>query len=153
MCHFLDAFHAERRHRQEDCWALPPEKRLYYRVESYLFGVYCQHPTILGISSLARIDAAHPSGTCAMCLKCLIEEQLIPLCHAQRKTRIAAVLTVSGTRVFRELQSIFPGVRLGSGTYGIGVIDVAQPASPVVQPADGGEGLVGGSVVPVPTHP
>src|SRR2546428_326615 len=80
---FTEAFHEEKAKPREQRWALPPEKRLYYRVDSYLFGINCQNVAALSLSSLARIDATSPKGNCAMCLKFLIEEKLVPLCREQ----------------------------------------------------------------------
>jgi hypothetical protein len=128
LSHFLYAFHAERNHPREQCWALPPGKRLYYRVESYLFGVNRregEETAALCLSSLARIDPAHPHGTCAMCLKFLIEKALVPLGRTLHKTRILAALNRDSTRVFHELQSLLPGVQLVPGDR-FGVIDLEE---------------------------
>ena len=125
--HFYYGFHAEREHLRTDRWALPSEQRLYYRVESYLFGVNCrdaEDPAALCLSSFARVDAAHPRGSCAMCLKLLIEDALVPLGWTLQKTRIMAVLNRDGTRVFHELQSLLPGVTHGSGEGGFGMIEL-----------------------------
>lgn len=129
LSHFFYAFHAERDHPREQCWALSPGERLYYRVESYLFGVNVQDvgdTAALCLSSFARIDAAHPHGTCAMCLKLLIEKALVPLGRTLHKTRILAVLNRDSTRVFHELQSMLPGVHHGPGDYGFGVIKLEE---------------------------
>jgi hypothetical protein len=131
--HFYYAFHVERNHVRKDCWALPPARRLYYRVESYLFGVNWQNrddETSFCLSSFARVDAARPRGTCALCLHHLLDEALAPLGHALRKTRVVAALNRDGNRVFDELQALRPGVTHGSGEWGFGAIELAPRNRP-----------------------
>lgn len=116
LSNFTEAFHEERHKPSGQRWALPPEKRLYYRVESYLFGINCENMTALSISSLARIDASSLKGKCAICLNRLIKEKLIPLCREQNKRQIiAALITPGGVTVFEKLRSMMPGVNIGNG--------------------------------------
>ena len=116
LSNFTEAFHEERYKLSGQRRALPPEKRLYYRVESYLFGINCENMTALCISSLARIDASPLEENCAMCLKLLLKEKLFPLCREQHKSQItAALVTSGGVTVLEELKAIMPGVNLGNG--------------------------------------
>lgn len=116
LSNFTEAFHEERYKPSGQRWALPPEKRLYYRVESYLFGINCENMTALSISSLARIDASSLEGNCAICLNRLIKEKLIPLCRERNKRQITAVLVTSGgIMVFKKLKSMMSGVNIGNG--------------------------------------
>lgn len=114
LANFVEAFHEERYKSRDQCWALPNDTRLYYQVESYLFGINCQNLTALSLSSFARIDATSPKRSCATCLKYLIEKELIPLCKAQHKKQITArLVTGGGSAVFKQLESMMPRVRHG----------------------------------------
>ena len=43
LANFVEAFHEERYKPRDQCWALPEDTRLYYQVESYLFGINCKN--------------------------------------------------------------------------------------------------------------
>jgi hypothetical protein len=117
LSNFTEAFHEERHKPSGQRWALPSKKRLYYRVESYLFGINCENMTALSISSFARIDASPLEINCAICLNRLIKEKLISLCREQNKRQItAALVTSGGITVFKNLDlSTFQWVILWSG--------------------------------------
>jgi len=122
---FYEAFHEERDKPREQRWALPPEKRLYYQVGSYLFGINRENLMALSLSSFARIDGTSPRGDCARCFKLLIEEKLIQLCREQNKKEINAQLSPGGVKVFEKLKSMMPGVSLGPvGYYTLGRIEI-----------------------------
>ena len=124
LANFKEAFHEEKDKPRDQPWALPAEKRQYYRVESYLFGVNCENLYAVCLSSFARIDATSPKGNCAMCLKYLIEAELFPLCRSQNKRKIVAKLAPPGAKVFEVLRSMMPGVSLRRGYYADGLIEV-----------------------------
>ena len=111
------AFHDERSLPRAGPVALPEDKRTYFLVESYLVGIFCGNSLALSLSSFARVLAEHPAGSCAMCLKVLLETQLFPMCREQDKTQIVAKLEPDGVGVFRELESFIPGIRLTPGFY------------------------------------
>ncbi len=124
LANFKEAFHEEQGKLRDQPWALPPEERWYYRVESYLFGVNCKYLYALSLSSLARIDATSPKGNCAMCFKHLLEIELFPLCRSQNKQQIVAQFAPQGAKVFEVLSSMMPGVSVRRGYYSNGVIEV-----------------------------
>lgn len=111
---FKDAFHDERRqvHDRSQLWALSETERSYFLVESYLFGVNFQNPNLLTLSSFARILRATPRQKCVTCLRFLLHETLFPMCVAQRKRYINAVLTEKGKTVFKDLKKDLSGVQI-----------------------------------------
>jgi hypothetical protein len=115
LSNFRKAFHSERDKPRDMIWALPKEERLYYQVESYLFGVNPKPAFSIGISSFARILDATPEKSCAECLKKLICDKLVPMCKDQQKNLIKVALTEDGKRIFRALQAILPGVVIEPG--------------------------------------
>lgn len=124
LANFQGAFDEEQGKPRDQPWALPPEERWYYRVESYLFGVNDNTRDTLGLSSFARIDATPPKGNCAMCFKHLLEVELFPLCRSQNKQQIVALLRPQGRKVFEALGSMMPGVSVRRSYDSIGVIEV-----------------------------
>lgn len=83
----------------------------------------------LSLSSFARVLAAHPAGSCAMCLKVLFEERLFPMCRKQGKFLIVAKLKPDGVRVFEELQALMPDIQLTRGFYGDAHVPVPHSGS------------------------
>ena len=114
---FYAAFHDERRRvvDRNQIWALSKEERSYYLIESYLFGINFQNPTLISISSFARVLRTTPSHNCAGCLKCLLQDTLFPICVAQSKHHISAALTENGKTVFEELKKDLPGIQIMFG--------------------------------------
>jgi hypothetical protein len=111
---FYGAFHDERRQTidRNIFWALSEEERSYYLIESYLFGINFQNPTLISISSFARILNASPSQNCATCLKFLLQDVLFPICVAHNKNRVNAALTEKGRAVFEKLKEDLPGIEI-----------------------------------------
>jgi hypothetical protein len=123
---WYNAFHEERALPRTGPVALPEDKRTYLLIESYLVGINCGHATslALSLSSFARVLAAHPTGTCAMCLDHLFKMQLFPMCRQQGKTQIFAKLEPDGVRVFKELQALMPSIQLDPGFYWSALVPV-----------------------------
>ena len=114
---WVTAFHEEKDFPMAGPVALSEEKRTYHLVESYLVGFSWSNNTATSLSSFARVLPAHPTGSCAMCLKALFESRIFPLCRLQGKTQIVAKLEPGGVQVFKELQALLPGVQLKPGFY------------------------------------
>ncbi len=114
---FYEAFHDERRHvsDRDRPWALSEHERVYYLIESYLFGVNFGIPDLVSLASFARILPQSPRHKCAFCLKLLLKETLIPFCRDHKRLHINASLTEAGKVVFEEIQKDFPGVRIRPG--------------------------------------
>ena len=91
-----------------EMWALPERQRVYFRIESYLFGIKFGQSGLIALSSFARI-AATTATRCAQCLQCLLEEKLFTLGVAQNKCLITALLTKNAKDVFHELQKHLQG--------------------------------------------
>ena len=110
---FQAAFLEERSstYDNNEMWALPEHQRVYFRIESYLFGINFGQSGLITLSSFARIAAA-TATRCAQCLQCLLEEKLFPLGVAQNKRLITVLLTKNAKDVFHELQKHLPGVRI-----------------------------------------
>lgn len=118
------AFHEERSLPLTGSVALPEDKRTYVLIESYLVGINYGNAMALSLSSFARVLSTRPAGSCAMCLKNLFEKRLFLICLQQGKTQIIAKLEPDGVRVFKELQSLIPGIQLTSGFYGDALVPV-----------------------------
>lgn len=118
------AFHEKRSLPLTGFVALPEDKRNYFLIESYLFGINYGNVNALSLSSFARVLSTHPAGSCAMCLKDLFEKRLFLICRQQGKTQIVAKLEPDGVRVFKELQSLIPGIQLTSGFHGDALVPV-----------------------------
>lgn len=122
---WFNAFHEERSLPRTGLVALPEGKRTYFLIESYMVGINCGNSTALSLSSFARVVSTRPAGSCAMCLKDLFEKRFFPICRQQGKTQIVAKLEPDGVRVFKELQSLMPGIQLTSGFYWDAFVTVA----------------------------
>ncbi len=90
-------------------WALSKDCRIYYLVllggtPYLLVGVNPSAGPVINISSIARV-VAEPRGYAALCLRRLIEETLVPMCHDLRRQFIEAQAeTAGGAKVLRSLK-------------------------------------------------